>query len=447
MTSDGELGMLKRQALVAAMMGLLAASGAAHADGDIFSDGHVDGDLRLYNFNRLYASKTTPNASAFSVAALINAQTGTFLTGFSIGGSFATANSLGTHSNELAKIDTTLAGPNNSIGTFSQAYLQYQHGMFLFRGGYQYLTDDPWMGNNDSRIIPSSYNALKVQVTPLTGWSLFAIREYSWKSRTSGGMFADNLYYPSKYDGDSMYGNNGSLPLHARSAPGTWEGGTTYVHGGLNAQLRYYDFLKFARTAYAVGSYVFDTGTGFNPVVGAQYMAQNAGADNRFAETGTKLFGVAGNHVKSRAIGGDLGVVIPNGRFDLYYNKVAREQGAVGGGAVISPYTANYGTDPLFTTSMIRGLVETGPGRAWKGKFTYDLFDKKLELTAAYAKYMTAYRGNSHDLYFDVIYHLDGYLRGLTLRDRWELSNGGIDNLNPTNKTFVYNRVMIDYKF
>lgn len=443
--------MLKRWIVALSTLGLVA-SGAVYADdsyglNDIFTNGHVDGDLRLYNFNRLYQSKTTPNASALSAAALINAQTGSFLGGFSVGASFVTANSFNTHSDTLAKIDTTLAGPNNSLGTFSQAYLQFQRDMFLFRGGYQYLADDPWMGNNDSRVIPSSYKALMVQITPLTGWKLFAIREYSWKSRTSSGMYEDNLYYPSKFAGDSMYGNNGSLPLHALSAPGTWEGGTSYVKGGLSAQLRYYDFMNFARTGYGVGSYVFQTDTGFNPVIGAQYLTQSYGSDNRFTENSTKLFGVGGERVKSQAIGGDLGVVIPNGRFDIFYNKLAHEAGAVGGGALISPYTTNYGTDPLFTTSMIRGLVEAGPGRAWKGKFTYDLFDKKLELTAAYAKYITDYRGRSHDLYFDVIYHLDGYLRGLTLRDRWELSNGGIGNLNPTNQTFVYNRLMIDYKF
>lgn len=445
--------MLKKWIVAGIALAIIGTSITAQADddsyglNDIFTNGHVDGDLRLYNFNRLYDSKTTPNASAFSAAALINAQTGTFFGGFSIGGSFVTANSFGTHSDQPAKVDTTLAGPTNSIGAFSQAYLQYTNNMFLFRGGYQYLTDDPWMGNNDSRVIPSSYNALLLQLTPVTGWKLFAIREYSWKSRTSFGMYPDNLYYPSKYDGDSMYGNNGSLPLDSRSTSGTWEGGTSYVNGGLNAQLRYYDFLNFARTFYGVGSYVFNTDTGFNPVVGAQYLAQNYGSDNRFTETDTKLLGVAGDRIESRVIGGDIGVVIPNGRFDILYNNAEREKGAVGGGAIISPYTTNYGTDPLYTTSMIRGLVETGPGRAWKGKFTYDFFQKKLELTTAYAKYTTIDRGRSHDLYFDVIYHLDGYLKGLTLRDRWELSNGGVDNLNPTNQTFVYNRLMIDYKF
>lgn len=444
--------MKKPWMIAALLLGTAAVSATAFADGsddlnNLFSNGHVDGDLRLYNFNRFYDSRTTPDASALSAAALINAQTGSFLGGFGLGGSFVTANSFGTHPDNIAKIDTSLAGPNNSIGAFSQAYLQYENRYLLFRGGYQYLTDDPWMGNNDSRVIPSSYNALRIQWMPIAGWTLFALREYSWKSRTSYGMYPDNLYYPPPYSGDSMYGNNGSLPLNAPSAPGTWEGGTSYVHGGLSAQLRYYDFMHFARTGYAVGSYVFDSRTGFNPVVGAQYLVQNDNADNRFTQTSTKLFGVLGDHVKSRAIGGDLGLVIPNGRFDIFYNKLAHEDGAVGGGALISPFTTNYGTDPLYTTSMIRGLVEAGPGHAWKGKFTYDLFDKKLELTAAYAKYITYYRGNSHDLYVDVIYHLGGYLKGLTLRDRWELSNGGIGNLNPSNRTFVYNRMMIDYAF
>ena len=86
-----------------------------------------------------------------------------------------------------------------------------------------------------------------------------------------------------------------------------------------------------------------------------------------------------------------------------------------------------------------------GPGHAWKAKVTYNLL-KNLQVIAAYAKYTTQYRGNSHDVYFDVIYNLGGYLKGLTLRNRWERSVGGW-NLNPGNKPFTYNRVMISYQF
>jgi hypothetical protein len=126
---------------------------------------------------------------------------------------------------------------------------------------------------------------------------------------------------------------------------------------------------------------------------------------------------------------------------------MAYKAGAVGGGALISPYTTNYATDPLFTTSMIRGLVEEGPGHAWKAKALYNFLDKKLQVVVAYAKYDTDLRGASHDIYGDIIYNFDGALKGLQLRDRWERSTGGIDNLNPGNESFTYNRLMISYKF
>jgi hypothetical protein len=431
---------------VAVALGTL--SFGAHADSlsDIFTQGHVDGELRAYNFNRIYETNTVPDARAFSGAAMLNARTGTFGGGFSIGASFATANSFGTQSGTPAKIDSSLMGPDDSISALSQAYLQYKNDMFLVRGGYQYL-DTPWMGKSDSRVIPASYNAILVGVTPARGWNIYGIREFSWKSRTSTGYTSDNLFYPSTYHGDDMYGNNGSLPGTARQANGTWAVGTTYAKGGLKAQGWYYDFLRFARMGYVEGSYVFKTGTGFDPVVGMQYVNETGGSGNTLVDTHTKLLGVAGDRIRSRTIGGDVGVVIPHGRFDLLYNKLSQEDGAVGDGALISPYTSTYATDPLYTTSMLRGLVEQGPGHAWKAKAAYDLFDKKLQLVAAYTKYSTDLRGDSHDLYFDVIYNLDGYLKGLQLRDRWERSSGGVSNLNPGNESFTYNRVMISYKF
>jgi hypothetical protein len=434
-------------------LALAVSAAGAHADtgngsfNDLFTQGHVDGELRLYDFNRWYDTPSTPDARSLSLAALINAQTGSVLGGLSFGGSFVTANMLGTKPDTLAKTDTSLMGPNSSLGAWSQAYLQYKHDWFTFKGGYQYL-NTPWMGNNDSRVIPSSYNAVLVSFNPIKDWNIYAIRTFSWKSRTSQGMYQDNLYYPSKYDGDSMYGNNGSLPNTAPIANGTWAAGTTYANGGLKAEGWYYNFLRFAQMGYVNGSYTFKTGTPFDPFLALQALAQNgSGSDNILVETQTKLVGVAGDRVKSRAWGADLGTSIYDGRIDFAYNKLEGESGAVGDGALISPYTVNYGTDPLFTTSMIRGLVEIGPGHAWKGRALYNFFDKKLQVVAAYAKYVSLERGDSHDLYFDIIYNFDGALKGLQLRDRWEKSAGGIANLNPGNEAFTYNRVMISYKF
>ena len=429
---------------VAATLG--ATSLAAHADAlsDIFTQGHIDGQLRTYYFSRLFDASTVPDASALSGAALINLQSGSFGGGFSLGASFLTANSFGTQSNNPARIDSTLMGNSDSVSALGQAYVQYQNALMQVRAGYQYL-NTPWMGQSDSRVLPASYNAVSAVFKPASGWDVYALRSFNWKSRTSGGYYADNLYYPATYNGDAMYGGLGGLPATAHQSNGAWALGTSYGVAGFKGQAWYYDFFNFARMGYLEGSYTLKTGTGFDPFVGAQYVDESGSANNFLVSNSAALFGVPGTSVKSRVWGVTGGVIIPNGRIDLGYNKVGSEAGAVGGGAIISPYTAAYATDPLYTTSMIRGLVEMGPGHAWKAKVTYNLL-KNLQVIAAYAKYTTQYRGNSHDVYFDVIYNLGGYLKGLTLRNRWERSVGGW-NLNPGNKPFTYERVMISYQF
>ena len=437
-----------RKTLLAAAVALTlgANSLAARADAlsDIFTQGHVDGQLRAYYFSRLYDASNVPDASAFSGAALLNLRSGTFGDGFSLGASFLTANSFGVQSGNPATIDSTLMGLGNSVSALGQAYVQYENALMQVRAGYQYL-NTPWLGQSDSRVMPASYNAVSAVFKPAKGWELYALRSFAWKSRTSGGYTNDNLYYPPTFNGDAMYGGLGGLPATAHASNGTWALGTGYGADGFKGQAWYYDFLNFARMGYLEGGYTLKTGTGFDPFVGAQYVDETSGSNNFLVVNHAALFGVPGSSVKSRVWGVTGGVIIPHGRIDLGYNKVAGETGAVGGGAIISPYTAAYATDPLYTTSMIRGLVEMGPGHAWKAKGTYNLL-QNLQVIAAYATYTTQYRGNSHDVYFDVIYNVSGYLKGLTLRNRVERSVGG-RNLNPGNKPFTYERVMISYQF
>ncbi len=439
---------MRKHLIGAAVAAVLASTSlAAHADAlsDIFTQGHIDGQLRAYYFSRLYDASAVPDANAFSGAALINLRSGTFADGFSLGASFLTANSFGVQSGNPASIDSTLMGINNSVSALGQAYVQYQNRLMEVRAGYQYL-NTPWMGQSDSRVLPASYNAVSAVFKPAKGWDIYALRSFGWKSRTSGGYTSDNLYYPPTFNGDTMYGGLGGLPATAHQANGTWALGTSYGVAGFKGQAWYYNFLNFARMGYLDGAYTFKTGTGFDPFVGAQYVDESGSSSNNFLVADqAPLFGVPGSSVKSRVWGVTGGVIIPNGRIDLGYNKVESRAGAVGGGAIISPYTAAYATDPLYTTSMIRGLVEMGPGHAWKAKVTYNLL-KNFQVIAAYAKYTTQYRGHSHDVYLDLIYNLDGYLKGLTLRDRWERSVGGW-NLNPGNKPFTYNRVMVSYSF
>lgn len=429
----------------ATLLGSLSLGARADALSDVFTQGHVDGELRLYDFNRLYSSDAKPDARALSGAVLLNLRTADFGGGFSIGASLLSANALGTRASDPARVDTTLMGADNALSALGQAYLQYRNDGVLLRAGQQYL-NTPWMGSSDARVLPASYQALQAVFTPASGWDVVALRSYGWKSRTSDGYHFDNLYYPAAFRGDTVYGGLGGLPSTAGTTPGTWALGTTYAAGGFKGQAWYYDFIDFVQMGYAEGSYTFRTGSGFDPFVAAQYVTEHAGAGSLLAANRVQLFGVGGDEVQSRVWGADAGVNIPHGKFDVSWNRIERQNGAIGDGALVSPYTAGWASDPLYTTSMIRGLVEQGPGHAWKARFGYGLFDDRLQLTAAYARYDTALRGSSHDVYLDVSYSLDGYLKGLSLRNRWERSTGGI-GLNPGNQPFVYDRLMIAYKF
>ncbi|MEO8803770.1 MAG: hypothetical protein ABI304_03455, partial [Rudaea sp.] len=348
-------------------------------------------------------------------------------------------------SGTTSHVDTTLMGPTDSVSALGQANLQYKNDWALLRGGYQYLST-PWMGSSDSRVLPAAYNALSADFKPATGWDILALRSFDWKSRTSNGYYSTNLYYPSSFDGDAMYGGVAALPASASKDNGAWALGSTYAQGGFKGQLWYYDFLRFAKMGYADGSYTWKTGSGFDPFVAAQVVHESGGSENNFVITDSKLFGVAGTSVRNSTWGADVGFAFPNGTFDVSYNKMNDQSGAVGAGALISPYSAGYATDPLYTTSMIRGLVELGPGHAWKAKLNYGFMQGKLLFTTAYAKYTTLLRGDSNNLYFDLTYSLDDYLKGLSLRERWERSSGG-SGANPGNQPFTYNRVMISYKF
>ena len=124
---------------------------------DIFAQGHVDGELRLYDFNRSYdydvAAK--PSAQAFGGSILLNAKTAS-LDGFSAGASLISANALGSLNDNPKRVDTTLMGASDSLTALSQAYLQYANDWVNVKGGYQYL-NTPWMGNSDGRLLPNSY--------------------------------------------------------------------------------------------------------------------------------------------------------------------------------------------------------------------------------------------------------------------------------------------------
>ncbi len=424
---------------------LAAAMPPVHADtlADFLSQGKISGQLRSFYFRRDYSTASVPNAHAFSLAGLLNYQTPDFLGGLSLGASFFTANALGSQNSNPKRIDVTLMGPSNAINTLGQAFVQYHGHGALVRVGDQLLAT-PWMGTSDSRVVPASYEGAYGEYSPLKGLTFSAMRITRFKGRTADGFFKDNLYYQPTWNGDVSYGGVSNLPANAPQAAGTSAVAATYGNSDLKATAWYYNFLGFAHMVYGQLDGTLPVGSGIKPFAGAQ-VVHEWGSSNRFAETGTHFFGQPGTSADNVTLGGIVGVGGYGATLSVAYDDVRNEgSGALGQGVLISPYTAGYATDPLYTTSMIRGLVELGPGRAWKVRGTEALLEKRLLLSASFAEYRTDFEGVDTELYFGVIYKPQGWVKGLTLRNRLGISHG---NANPGAGRFIYNRVMISYAF
>jgi len=426
-----------------------------------------DGQLRAYYFSRNYGASgpNTDNQDAFSLGGIVNAKTAPFLGGFGLGVSFYTANALGTNTGNPAKLDATLMGTKSSIDALGQAYIQYElPKVLLIRAGDQTL-NTPWINGSDSRALPDTYQGVFVDVSPYGNLHLYGMRIFRWKSRTSSDYYRDNLYYPATIFGDDLNGGAAALPMSAPANNGVLAFGAAGSAGGFKGEAWYYNYYQFANQVYLQGSYTLKTSTGIAPFVAAQFSREYG---NNSLLNGTRINNspTPATSVNSVAWGAEIGVNYPainsfigKGQLSYAYNQISAHNYAVGGGAIIAPYTVGYATDPLFTTAMIRGLVETGPGNAWKVKWTQHLLDNQVQLIVAYAQFQTVFSGKSYYPYLDATYFFQGALKGLSIRNRFEVGNGydatagatvgNLPNGAGFNKghSFIYNRVMLTYDF
>ena len=407
------------------------------------------GNLRAYDFNRIYSPGTQnvqPSQSAFSLGGRLDAQTGTFLSGFSLGVGFLTANSLGANdtNSDFAHLDSTLAGTRSSITAIGQAFLQYRYRWLTLKAGDQYI-NTPWINDSDSRMLPATYQGVVADAVPLDHWHITGLRIFRWKSRTSNDYFQNNLYYSPTYDGDDLRGGTGTK-LATADTQGAAALGSAYDAGGLKVNLWYYSFQQFADSVYNDSKYTLTTGSGFSPFIGDQFMRQwksNSMLDDAPVNT------IKGEGVDNVTYSGKAGLDSPYGQLMFAYIGISDHQGSVGNGALISPYTVGYTTDPLDTSSMIRGMVDLGPGNGWKLRYSDSFLDKQLTFTTAFARYHSETYHDSNNTYLDIIWS-PGFFKGFSIRNRAEdaVVADSSSGLNPgSSKIFFYDRLQLQYVF
>ena len=417
---------ISRAALAGAVL-ICVGAGDAHAGQGFFGGMKVNGDIRAYDFTRHYSGPVA-GQQAFSVGGALNVLSGSVY-GFSAGLSFYTAHNLGLNNANPALVDGTLAG-YDGINTLGQAFVQYDNRRVLVRAGDQSIAN-PWINASDSRMIPATYQALLAAVRPITGLTISAMRITRFKSRTSDEFSRTDLY-----NSTGTFNIGGTGGLAGRRETGAAAVGADYDARGLKAAVWGYQFYDLAKMAYAQGSYVLPGAAGLKPFVGAQVVRETG--------SGPQYLGA----VNATVYGAVVGVKRAGDQITLGYDDLPAHAGAFGNGDVVSPYTTGYATDPLYTTSMIQGMIDRKTtGHAVKISATAFLLQHKVRLIASFADYFntlysgyTSARTNEADL--DLTYFLGGPLKGLSVRDRI-----GIAHNLPVVHRFVYNRLMLEYDF
>lgn len=393
---------------------------------DFLKQSKLSGNLRSYYFTRDFGKPGVASQSAFSLGGMLNLKTAT-ISGFSADAAYYAADPLDLNTEVLPHLDVTL--PGKSVNVLGQLYLQYQNPMWLLRGGDQ-LIKTPWLNDADSRMIPATYQAIYTTLTPLKNLEFTAFRVFRFKSRTSNQFNHTNLYSPDNF-------GTPVKPVGNLTVNGAIAGGVNYKYQNLKTQAWYYRFYDFANLAYTDANYTFKNNTGLSPIAGIQ-LAKEWSDGRHFLES----FGLG--RTDAEVYGLLLGLEIPNGQISIGYDNIPKSNGAFHNGDFVSPYTSGYTSDPLYTTSMIAGLIEKSAGHAYKLSGNYYLFDKQLKLGASYAEYDTApVVSDTNEVDFDATYaFLNNKLKGLSIRDRIGILNG-----NPATGRFVYNRIMLQYEF
>jgi hypothetical protein len=496
---------------------------------------HLGGYFRSYYFTRQNASNNpgaqfnfTPgakyssagvNQATWNSAIALHADYAFPGSGWDIGGTYLYANPIDgpcvVPANHLkggvcvsqvppnTNADDTL--PGFTLSTFYEAYVKYKAGGWNGTLGDQ-LFDTPWANPADSRLKPAAFQGGDLSYTWPNGLTIEGSDMLQYENRTSS-QFSQQTLLTSFPAGNNGLASNIFLPNgNGINTNGFAMGKLGYANPsgtGFSADGYFYGVNDLVSMWWLDGKYTFDNSWkpwialqgGWNQNAGQSYIGKvnsqvfgaqiganvtknfqlSAGYDQIPWKTDSvflpKNVTCSNSNNQISAKGATLAYFLPlnaaqcftnpNGTTDIYY------------GGWASPYTDNYDSDPLFTTSVTQGQVDRrAPGTSWKVGLQYTSTNRKwiFIATDAWYNYGNALAPeNTHIWVLDGRYRFShvpakGPYRGLVLRYRYierTLSNtfcGAAATNCPAGSSigssefgglplFKYNRAQLEYDF
>lgn len=320
----------------------------------------------------------------FAYGANVFAQTG-YIAGFSAGGLATIANPFFADKiNPSTEAQNINFIPANQEVTLSEAYLEYQHrNIIQVDTGLIGINNSPWLSNNyykDDIAPGANYQGIMINVYPGSGWLLTGTF-FNASQLIGNSGFTPYTFYNTSVDSSSgLFTNNNGTASNNTVAVGsnytTWD-------NRYNLRLWGYQFENYGNMLYS------DTNIKFEPT---QNLSFNISAQGGIeGQTGSSSFTNTGyGNISSNFAGLQLSMNYQWFSLNLGFNNIWGPDNAYGNGAISTPYTYGFATDPLYTTPYISGLNDLNTaGKAYKISPTLTFMDGNLTFSPAWTTFRT----------------------------------------------------------
>lgn len=347
-------------------------------------------------------------ANNYAYGANIFGQTGSVV-GFSFGGLMTILNPFfATEINPSNPAQQYQVLPVAQQVTPHELFVEYRYDNIVQADvGYIAIPNSPWLSTNYymNYLVGFTYQGALVNVHPGGGWLLTALA-FNGVQLIGENGFSGLTMYNQGFD----YGT-GTANIADDLSPRTMAIGASFVTFDNNYNLRLwaYNFGDYANLVYADNSIKLVANQNLNFTIAAQ-----AGLE-RDAGNAILLAHDYGN-VSSNFVGVQTGLTYKWFSITLGYNSIwgLQQNNIYDGGNIVSPYTYQLGTDPLYTTSWAVGMVEKSGGNAYKIAPTFTFLDGNLSFSPSYAYYSTNVVAPSTEYDFIVNYNI-AQVKGLNL--------------------------------
>lgn len=363
--------------------------------------------------------KNGSSGETSAYGATLFAQTGQ-VGGFSFGGAFTAMNPFFASNMNGSNMNDNLFTPGNQQLALTQAFLEYQYENILNADvGYIAINNSPWLSAsyyNDMISVPATYQGALLNVYPGGGWLLTALAFNGVQTSGQEGFTGETFY-------NSIYGS--SYQTNNASSNGTVALGANFVGWNNNYNLRLwgYQFDDYGTMLYGDNSIKIPLSKAVTLNFAGQggvnnnFGANTAFTNNPYAVEPSSSYLPSSGNINSKFAGAQAGVTVDWFNATFSANTVWGPSDAVGNGAIVTPYTTNLGTDPLYAEGWLTTMANSGlTGNIYKASLTFSFLDNNLSINPNYVTLSSAdpYWNGTQEVFITVNYSIP-QVKGLFL--------------------------------